>query len=36
MKISDTAPTGTNLPVTVTNNAMVGYGKTTAHLLTII
>ena len=35
MTVSATAPTGTDLPVTVTNNATAGYGKVTAHIFSI-
>lgn len=35
MKIAATAPTGTGLKVTVTNNAQGGYGKATGDVLTI-
>jgi hypothetical protein len=35
MKVSATATTGTNLSVTVTNDAVGGYGKVTAGVLTI-
>ncbi len=35
MKVSATAPTGSNLSVTVTNDAAAGYGKVTGNILTI-
>jgi hypothetical protein len=35
MKVAATAPTGTNLPVTVTDGSLNGYGRATASLLTI-
>jgi hypothetical protein len=35
MKVSATAPTGTNLAVTVTNNAAAGYGHDTGKILTV-
>jgi hypothetical protein len=36
MKVSSTAPTGTDLPVTVCNSARNGYGRVTENVLTIM
>ncbi len=35
MKVSATATTGTNLPVTGNEGALGGYGKVTSALLTV-